>query len=108
MKKSFTQKERRVLSEIYRRLNYFHEGNLDAHLLLLELPSVVKCLDSFGLVKPSTREIKHYRNWYNLTDKGKKFFANYVTNTKLSEQMNHDLFTGRYVKHFDFELLSNL
>lgn len=104
----FTKKENQVLSEIYRRLNFFHDGDLNTNLLLLTLPSNAKLLSKYNLIKPTTTEITRHLNWYKLTEKGKKFFSNYVLKTKISREENLELFKGDYVKKFDKKLLENL
>lgn len=107
MKTRFTRIQNAVLSEIYRRLNYFHNGNLNANLLLLSMPFNAKVLEPFGIIKPyHNEETPHVLNWYNLTEKGKLFFANYVTKSKLSYETNADIFDGSYIKKFDYSLLA--
>ena len=100
-KHDFTRSQNIVLSEIYRCLNYFHKGDLSTHLLLLALPSEVKVISEFGFIKPSSTETPRVYNWYNLTEKGKKFFVNYITKYKLDEDLNTKLFTNEWVKCFD-------
>ncbi len=107
MKNKFNNAENKVLSEIYRRLNFFHGGNLNENLLLLSYPSEAKLLKEYELIKPYSNEIPRVLNWYNLTEKGKTFFSNYVTKRKLSESINTSLFEGSYVKQFDKTLLSD-
>lgn len=102
---SFTRNQNKILSEIYRRLNYFHNGDLNTDLLLLALPSDVKIIAEFGLIKPFSKEIARAYNWYNLTEKGKKFFKNYITRYKLDNQSNNKLFTNELVKSFDKQYL---
>jgi len=99
----FTKKENSVLSEIYRRLNYFHKGNINANCLYLGLPSEAKVLSEYDLIKPLSREIPRSLNWYNLTDKGKEFFSHYIC--KIFESTNSSIFNGTYIKNFDKSLL---
>lgn len=106
MQNRFTKAENEILSEIYRRLNYFHKGNLDANLLYLGLPSEASKISKYNLIKPYSGETPRVLNWYTLTDKGKKFFANYLTKKKLDQSVNHKIFTGAFVKEFDKKLLS--
>lgn len=108
-KKRFTHEENKILTNIYRRLNYFLGGDLDGNLLYLGLPSDAKIIAKYNLIKPSYRpEIPRILNWYKLTDAGKQFFANYVTKYKLDEDTNLAIFEGIYVKTFDFELLEEI
>lgn len=100
-KHDFTRGQNIVLGEIYRRLNYFHKGDLNSSLLLLALPSEVKTIGKYGLIKPTSTETPRAYNWYNLTEKGKMFFANYITKHKLDEDTNTSLFTNAWVKSFD-------
>ena len=105
--KKFTKKQNEILSEIYRRLNYFHKGNLNEKLLLLSVPSQVKVIKKFELIKPyPDKETPNVRNWYCLTEKGRQFFSNYVTELKISSSLNLALFTREYVKSFDKSLLT--
>ena len=86
------------LKEAYRRLNYFHDGDLNSDVLL-EIPSRAKSLISIDIIKPSYRETPKCFNWYKLTDVGKKFFKNYIV--KISEKENIELFNGEVMK-FDY------
>jgi hypothetical protein len=104
----FTKKENQVLGEVYRRLNYFHKGDLDTNLLLLALPSTVKVLEKYKLLTPSNKELPRTLNWYRLTKKGKEFFKNYTQKNKLTEEENLELFNGDYTKKFDKKLLESL
>jgi hypothetical protein len=101
---SFKKSEKKVLSEIYRRLNYFHNGNVDTKLLMLALPSEIKVIKHLGLVKASSTEIARNLNWYCLTEKGKSFFSNY-TKPYLSEKINEKLFNNEIIINFDYNLL---
>lgn len=96
----FTNAENKVLSETFRRLNYFHNGNLNTNLLLLAMPSEVKTLKEKGILKCSSNEIPKVLNWYNLTEAGKKLFAPYSKRNKLSDKQNHVLFVGERVINF--------
>jgi hypothetical protein len=104
----FTKKENQVLGEVYRRLNYFHKGDLDTNLLLLTLPSTVKILEEYKLLTPSNKEVPRTLNWYKLTKKGKEFFKHYVEKNKLTEEENLKLFNDDYIKKFDKKLLKSL
>lgn len=101
----FTKKENLILTEIYRCLNYFHKGNLNERLLFLEYPSKVKVLKEYNLIKPYNVEVEKQLNWYNLTEKGKKFFKKYTRKSKLNEDLNHKMYVGEYVKEFNKNLL---
>ena len=105
MKSKFTKKENSVFTEIYRRLNYFHKGNVNERLILLALPSEVKPIKPYGLVKPHRSETPRVLNWYTLTDKGKLFFNNYNRKEhRVNETTNQRLFDGE-VLSFDKSLL---
>lgn len=104
----FTIKQRKELSEIYRRLNYFHDGNVNAGLMYLALPSQAKTLISLGLITSDSREIPRALNWYRLTVKGKLFFQHYITPDKLSEEDNELLFTCKWIKDFDINILNDI
>ena len=101
-KKRFTIEENRMLTEVYRRLNYFHKGDLNSDILS-DVPSRAKCLKSIGLIEPLWGETPCVYNWYKLTENGKKYFSNYIT--EISESHNLDLFEGEIVT-FDFDLFS--
>lgn len=102
-KTNFTFEQNRMLTEIYRRLNYFHKGDLNHELLLLGFPSEVKSLIGLGIIKPSYEEVSRAFNWYSLTDNGKSFFNNYIE--VVDDTTNHVLFNG-IVKIFDKKLLN--
>lgn len=106
MKTKFTNEQNKVLSEIYRRLNYFHNGDLNTSLLLLAMPPEAKKIAEFGLIRSHSKEIKRVLNWYSLTERGRLFFGNYVTKSKLSNETNSVIFDGSYVKKFDYSLLT--
>lgn len=102
----FTKEETKILTEIYRRLNYFHDGDLNTNLLLLALPSEVKKIKKYNLVRPSSTEIPKVLNWYKLTKEGKIFFSHYVTKQKLSSDSNTKYFDQNNLKEFDKKLLT--
>ena len=99
----FTHKQNKVLSEIYRRLNKFHKGNLDANLLLLAFPYEAKKIKRFNLIEPVSNETARVLNWYKLTEKGKIFFSNYTE--EIDDVTFHELFWGNHVKRFNADLL---
>lgn len=103
----FNQKQNIILSEIYRKLNFFHKGNLDEKLMLLAYQGEVKPIMNFCLVETiSTCCARRVIHWYRLTDRGKDFFSNYIEKEKLSNDINHRIFTKEYVKEFDYSLLN--
>ena len=97
--KKFTKKQQFVLQEIYRRLNFFHKGDVNADLLLLATPSVAKPAKELGLIKASSYELGRVYNWYNLTDKGKQFFSHYIN--PIDDETNAALWSGKHMKSFD-------
>ena len=98
--KKFTPKDNRVLTEIYRRLNYFNRGNLETHLLIQDLPSEVKGLKDKNIVIHSNqKETPRVVNWYKLTPKGKQLFKNYIG--RISEDENLKIFEGKKVINFN-------
>lgn len=102
-KQEFTMEENRMLTEIYRRLNYFNKGDLNS-CILLEVPSRAKCLIKLGLIQPSySRETPRALNWYKLTEKGQRFFTYYLGN--INDKTNEALFNG-VIKTFN-KLLIN-
>lgn len=103
--KKFTKAQINVLTEIYRRLNYFHNGDLNKELLLLATTSTVKCVCNLDIIKTYGDERVRCWNWYGLTDNGKQFFSHYITKYRLSEQMNLSLADGSVVIEFDKNLL---
>lgn len=88
----------KILTEIYRRLNFFHKGNVNEKLMLLALPSEVKSIKEFGIIEPYNKEVPRTTNWYSLTTKGKMFFKNYIK--KISEKENLELFEGNKTVNF--------
>ena len=104
MKRQFTIKERLVLTEIYRRLNYFKNGDLTSKFLLLQTPSAARRIVNLGLIQSSFGvEIERVYCWYCLTEKGKDFFQNYIE--RISEADNSLYFDGIKIKNFNPELL---
>lgn len=102
--KGFSKKENIILSEIYRRLNYFHKGNLNEPLMLLALPSDVKIIKEYGLIMPyGNKETPRIFNWYSLTEKGKQFFSHYIEN--IDEETNTKLYNVELIKEFNPEYL---
>jgi len=107
--KKFSQAENKVLTDIYRRLNYLKLGNLTAKLLYLAFPSEAKILHKYRLIQVSFKpEYPRVLNWYCLTNIGQKFFSNYVTSSTLDEDTNLAIFEGRYVKSFDYSILEDI
>lgn len=106
-KRNFTMGESRCLTEVYRRLNFFHNGDVNAECLYLARPSNAKKILTLGIVEPHGIEAKNCQNWYNLTELGKKFFC-YYNNHKISVKENFAMFEGRMVKTFDYQLFEKL
>ena len=105
VQKRFTKAQTEILSEIYRRLNFFHNGDVTTNLLYLSTPTQAKKVKKYGLIKPYREEIKGTANWYNLTAKGQKFFENYSLAVKLPYHINNKLANGEMVLEFDLSLL---
>ena len=99
----FTHEQNKVLSEIYRRLNKFHKGNLDANLLLLAFPYEAKKIKRFDIIEPAGNETPRVLNWYKLTKKGKIFFSNYIE--EIDNATFYKLFWDKHIKRFDANLL---
>lgn len=97
----FNKKQNRSLTEIYRRLNYFHKGNLNERLMYLAYPSEAKVLRDLGLIQPYSSEIRRALNWYSLTERGKRFFSKYIA--PINEEENQALINGEYII-FNIEL----
>jgi len=107
MFKKFTQKENKVLTEIYRRLNFFHKGDLNTDLLYPAFPSEAKIIREYGLIAPSNlngKERPRVLNWYSLTEKGKVFFSHYIIEGGMGQAENSKRFGGE-VKKFDHSIL---
>lgn len=92
-----TPTENIQLTEIYRRLGYFKNWNLDSDLLTLHLPSEIKTLKAKDILKPSYKEIPRVLNWYNLTKKGKELLKKHIPKSKkqLTEAENLQIFEGK-------------
>lgn len=73
MTKKLTVKQNRLLTEIYRRLFYFHDGDINEPLLLLSTNYQARPLTSIGLIEPS-KNISIGNQWFKLTTKGKELF----------------------------------
>jgi hypothetical protein len=100
----FTANETIQLTEIYRRLNYFHGGNLETNLLYLAMPNEVKTLKKKGILKCSNTEKPYALNWYRLAEKGITLFKDHVTKKKLTEKENLEIWEGRHTKNFNTSL----
>jgi hypothetical protein len=102
MKKNgtFNKAEAVCLTEIYRRLNYFHGGDMNKSLMYLALPSEAKHVKGLGLITIANgRELKGHTNWYKLTDKGKTFFSHYIE--PVSNEDSEAYYNGSRLKQFD-------
>jgi len=96
----FNYAQNKLLTEIYRRLNYLNKGDVNTTLLWLEYPSIAKKLISIGIVEPSGNEIVRALNWYKLTDDGKRLFLKNKPSKPISDQENRCMFDGELVKDF--------
>tara|TARA_B100000767_G_scaffold222841_1_gene211638 strand:- start:654 stop:971 length:318 start_codon:yes stop_codon:yes gene_type:complete len=82
--------QRIALLESWRRSFTFHEGDLNANLLLLALPSEVKTSKEF--LKPSDGEMRGFHNWYNLTEAGKLLLKQLNEKVVWKKEFNQELF----------------
>lgn len=98
MNKNCTKAENKVLTEIYRRLNYFHKGNLNESLLLLSSFSFAKPALDLGLIRPYSTQVKRAPNWYSLTEKGKEYFKDHIS--EVTSKENAEYFSGTKIKEF--------
>lgn len=98
MNKDCTKAENLVLTEIYRRLNYFHKGNLNTSLLLLANRTFAKPAIKLGLIIPYSSEVKRAPNWYSLTEKGKEYFKDHIS--EVTPKENAEYFSGIKTKKF--------
>lgn len=103
MKTSFNKKESMCLTELYRRLNCLCDSNLDEKLMYLASPGEAKILINLELIVPYRFERPRVLNWYSLSERGKRFFSDYI-NTGISDEMNQAMFEGRYIMDFDYKL----
>lgn len=95
-----TNEQNKVLSEIYRRLNYFHGGNVNVKILYLAYPSEAKKIARFKLIEPVGQVTPRCLSWYSLTKEGKKLFKRYLTKGKLSDKTNSEIFNGTRIIKF--------
>ena len=96
----FTKKEKRVLTEVVRRVSKFCAINgVNSNLILLETPSEVKTLIGKGILKVHGKEIARYLNWYNLTEEGKELIKPRV-NYQISDETNKRMFCGEMILEF--------
>jgi len=82
--------QRRNLLEMFRRIHQFHNGDVNATMILLSFPSEVK--DSKEFLTPYSRETERVLNWYKLTDKGKEVIKDLDIKWG-GEKMNSTLFS---------------
>ena len=63
------------------------------------MPSEAKKIAKYDLIQTCDEVSASPRvcSWYKLTEKGKKFFINYLLDEKLSEEENLRLFNGGYI-----------
>lgn len=100
----FTAEENRQLTEVYRRLNYFNQNNLDERLLMLAFPNEVKTLKQKGILRPSSTETVRVQNWYTLTEKGKELFKSHSQENRMSHDKALALFEGKKTLNFNISL----
>ena len=105
MKNKFNKSESKVLTQIYRCLNYFHGGNVEHNLMVMLYPTEYMILSKYDLIKPYSTTEPRVQDWYNLTENGKKFFSNYITPERLSEELNLSIFEGKMILEFNKGLL---
>ena len=98
----FTSKENEILTEVYRRLNYFQKGDIHASLMLLQTPHKVKTLKDKKILKCTSMEQKGALNWYELTDSGKELFKNYICT--ISGVENQLIFDGNLTLDFNKDI----
>lgn len=71
----FTWQEKTILEETQRRIKQFKGDDKSGVMVYLGWPSEMKTLIAKGYYTGyGGRENKRVLNWYNLTDKGKKYF----------------------------------
>ena len=98
----FTKKQLVCLTEIYRRLNCLHNGNLHEKLMVLGYPGEMKPIRDLGLIQPYGSETRRIVGWYSLTERGKRFFSKYVE--EVNDDDNAAMFEGRMIKTFSIDL----
>lgn len=101
-KNKFSAEQNRTLTECYRRLNQFHNKNLDENLLLLSMPNKVKDLKNIFTCFDG-REQERCLNWYKLTNEGKEIFSKVLNDTSLefNDLINENMFLGRNYINFN-------
>ena len=108
MKNRFNKAESLVLTEIYRRINFFKVGKLDERFLVLFCPSQFKSVEKYGLIKSDSKPTKGAYGWYYLTEKGKEFFSHYLEVKPISEEQNHRYYLGIDIKELDKKLFEKI
>ena len=102
MIRRFSIQDRKHLTEIYRRMCLNHRAKEKPEFYASGTPFQMKRLVQFGIITPQFEEIKGMHGWYNLTDKGNKLFP---AARVLSEKENIDMFEGKHIMDFDFNLI---
>ena len=79
--------------ETYRRINMFHNGDIDSRMVLLAYPSEVKQSIEYGLLKPYSKVQPYCLSWYDLTEKGKNLISDLMNEITWNEkEMNNSTF----------------
>lgn len=104
-KNKFSAEQNRTLTECYRRLNQFHNKNLNENLLLLSMPNKVKDLKNIFTCFDG-REQKRCLNWYKLTNEGKELFTKVLNDNSdgalgFNQAINENIFLGKSYINFN-------
>ena len=102
-KNKFSSEQNRTLTECYRRLNQFHNKNLEENLLLLSMPNKVKDLKNIFTCFDG-REQKRCLNWYKLTNEGKELFTKVLNDENsigFNQAINESIFLGKSYINFN-------
>ena len=95
----FSSAEIVQLTEIFRRLCYFHKGKLDTGFLHPAYPSEVKTLVQKGILTPANTVTPRVCSWYCLDDAGKELFGPIIR--EIGDQENVALYEGRETLNFN-------
>jgi hypothetical protein len=88
------KKEFMVLLECFRRVYYFHKGNVNEKLCTCLIPSEAKQAKEHGYIKAANNEAPRVRNWYSLTEKGAKIVQD--LKLKMTEELSLKIFDNFY------------
>lgn len=84
-KNEFTRKNQYLpIIKIYRRLNMFKNGDVNASQIMLAYPNEVKYIKS--LLNPYSIETAKVLNWYNLSNLGKKLMEDLMAELTWNEK----------------------